>query len=126
MRVRALEDINNFKNEKLVKKGKIYEVITKDGYGITIKNEKDNVWNYDIEYFEEVDPVGCEKQEDIKPDYYHKGISPFRYIKSNQLDFFEGNIIKYITRYKDKNGLEDLIKARTYLDFIINEWEELK
>lgn len=61
---------------------------------------------------------------EIKPNYYHKGISPFEYIRANKLDFFEGNIIKYVTRYKDKNGLEDLIKAKTYLDEIIKNYKE--
>ena len=35
------------------------------------------------------------------------------------LDFTEGNIIKYIVRYKLKNGLQDLEKARDYLDRLI-------
>ena len=60
----------------------------------------------------------------FKPTYYNKdnGISPFEYIKANNLDFFEGNVIKYITRYKEKNGLEDLIKAKTYLEEIIKNY----
>lgn len=33
--------------------------------------------------------------------------------------FYKGNIIKYVTRYQDKNGTEDLQKARTYLDRLI-------
>lgn len=65
------------------------------------------------------------KEELIKPTYYNKenGISPFEYIKANNLDFFEGNVIKYITRYKEKNGLEDLKKAKTYLEEIIKNYE---
>ena len=35
------------------------------------------------------------------------------------MDFLEGNIVKYISRYKYKNGIEDLQKARTYLDKLI-------
>lgn len=64
----------------------------------------------------------------IKPKYYNKEgvISPFDYIKSNNMNFFEGNIIKYITRYKEKNGIEDLIKARTYLEELINITENNK
>lgn len=66
------------------------------------------------------------KEELIKPTYYNKdnGISPFEYIKANNLDFFEGNVIKYITRYKEKNGIEDLIKAKTYLEEIIKNYEK--
>lgn len=40
-------------------------------------------------------------------------------IEAHKLDFIEGNIIKYLLRYKDKNGLEDLKKAQWYLDRLI-------
>ena len=36
-----------------------------------------------------------------------------------KLDFIEGNIIKYIVRYKKKNGSKDLYKAKDYLDRLI-------
>ena len=42
------------------------------------------------------------------------------FINKMNLSFYEGNIIKYICRYKKKNGVEDLIKARNYLNQIIN------
>lgn len=56
--------------------------------------------------------------------YKTKAIQPWEYITANNLDFFAGNIIKYITRYKDKNGLEDLKKARHYIDYIIEQEEK--
>ena len=43
----------------------------------------------------------------------------WEYAHSQDLDFFEGNIIKYVTRWKDKNGIEDLLKAKQYLDKLI-------
>lgn len=46
-------------------------------------------------------------------------IQPIEFIMANQLGFCEGNVIKYLCRYKRKNGLEDLKKARQYLDFLI-------
>lgn len=55
-----------------------------------------------------------------KPTHYTEGeIEPLDYIIANDLNFIEGNIIKYVTRYKYKNGLEDLKKARHYLDVLI-------
>ena len=47
------------------------------------------------------------------------------YSYSQGLDFFEGNIIKYVTRWRHKNGIEDLYKAKQYLDRLIfhNEQE---
>ena len=53
------------------------------------------------------------------PVHYNKGIECWDYILSHQLGFLEGNIIKYVTRYKFKNGKEDLLKAREYLDKLI-------
>lgn len=58
-------------------------------------------------------------------DHYRKyAIQPTEYIVKNRLNFVEGNIIKYVTRYKDKNGLEDLYKAKHYLDILIRSIEE--
>ncbi|ALV25076.1 putative protein (DUF3310 domain) [Campylobacter iguaniorum] len=55
-------------------------------------------------------------------DHYAKmTIQPIEFIIGNQLDFCQGNIIKYICRYKDKNGLEDLQKAKHYIDILIEQ-----
>ena len=51
--------------------------------------------------------------------YKKQVIQPWDYIAANNIGYFEGNIIKYISRWRDKNGLEDLRKARHYLDKLI-------
>lgn len=56
--------------------------------------------------------------------YRDKAIQPIEYILANDLGFCEGNVVKYVSRYKDKNGIEDLKKAKHYLEFLIEE--ELK
>ena len=58
-----------------------------------------------------------------RPKHYvaRGGIEPFDFIHSNQLGFAIGNIIKYVVRYEEKNGVEDLEKARWYLDRLISE-----
>lgn len=40
--------------------------------------------------------------------------------------YLAGNVLKYITRYRHKNGLEDLRKARWYLDRLIEEVERVR
>lgn len=55
--------------------------------------------------------------------YKDKAIQPWDYIISNGLGYLEGNIVKYVSRYKEKNGLEDLKKARHYLDKLIETQE---
>lgn len=47
-------------------------------------------------------------------------IQPVEYVHANGLGFFEGNVLKYITRWQSKNGIEDLKKARHYLDLLID------
>jgi len=57
--------------------------------------------------------------------HYKKfNIQPAKFINDNQLLFAEGNIIKYITRYRFKNGAEDLRKAEFYLRMLIEREEE--
>jgi hypothetical protein len=51
--------------------------------------------------------------------YIDKPFQPWDYIVGNKLGYLEGNIIKYVSRYKEKGGLEDLIKAAHYLDKLI-------
>ncbi len=46
-------------------------------------------------------------------------IQPIEYIMANNLGYCEGNIIKYITRWRAKGGIEDLRKIKQYVDFII-------
>lgn len=66
------------------------------------------------------------RQKDIinHPDHYTKGIETIDYIESWEMDYKQGNVIKYVTRYKYKNGLEDLKKAQWYLNRLIKEMEE--
>lgn len=59
------------------------------------------------------------KQEGGK-HYKHYVIQPVEFIKANNIPFIEGNIIKYVCRWKSKNGLEDLLKARHYIDLLIS------
>jgi hypothetical protein len=54
-------------------------------------------------------------------------IQPTEFIHANDVPFIEGNIIKYVMRHKDKNGIEDLKKARHYIDLLIQfEYENPK
>ena len=59
----------------------------------------------------------------IQPDHYKKKIPPIDFIMANELDFCQGNIVKYVCRYMQKDGLKDLLKARTYLDYLISEYK---
>ena len=60
------------------------------------------------------------------PEHYNLGIETTDYICSWGMDFCEGNIVKYVTRYKHKGGLEDLKKALWYLELLISQTENLE
>ena len=63
-------------------------------------------------------------KDNINPDYYRKKIEVTDFIMEYALSFVEGCIVKYIVRWKVKNGLEDLKKARWYLDKLIKQQEK--
>jgi hypothetical protein len=46
-------------------------------------------------------------------------IQPIEYILENNLGYCEANVVKYISRWRSKNGVEDLRKAKHYIDFLI-------
>lgn len=52
--------------------------------------------------------------------YKNFAIQPIEFVHKNNLNFIQGNVIKYICRYKDKNGIEDLKKVKHYVDMLID------
>ena len=55
----------------------------------------------------------------INGDHYRGAIQTWDYIVANDLGFLEGNIVKYVTRFRKKNGIQDLEKAQHYLQKLI-------
>lgn len=88
---------------------------------------------FDIEekYCKENGDSQLEPSKDMvnKPSHYHKnGIDVIGYLEQHfpktasatvSEGFFIGNVIKYVSRYKEKNGLEDLEKAKFYLNKLL-------
>ena len=76
-----------------------------------------------IQHTEELKYGG--KYEKINhPQHYTQGDETSEYIVSWGMDFLEGNVIKYVTRYKFKHGVDDLKKAKWYLERLIKQQEE--
>lgn len=46
-------------------------------------------------------------------------IQPVEYIYKNNIGYFEGNVIKYVSRWRSKNGIQDLEKAKHYIELLI-------
>lgn len=64
-----------------------------------------------------------EDMVNLPPHYARFKIEPMHFIVENGLNWFQGNVLKYILRYDAKNGLEDLRKAQRYLTMFI-KWVE--
>ena len=99
------------------------EKMTLDPVGYELYNAPENILPPG-----QKDRPRLEKEEVTNPKHYDKvgfGIQPLEYITANELDFLEGNVIKYVSRYPHKGGLNDLLKARTYIEKLI-ERERIK
>lgn len=51
--------------------------------------------------------------------YKSQAIQPWDYIIANEIPYMEGNVIKYVSRWRDKGGVDDLRKAQHYLQKLI-------
>lgn len=51
--------------------------------------------------------------------YKNKAIEPWDYVAANKLDYFQGSVIKYVTRFREKGGRRDLEKAIHFIDKLI-------
>lgn len=56
--------------------------------------------------------VGGSHYKDLK-------IQPVEYIHANNIGYMEGNVIKYVSRWRAKNGIKDLEKAKHYIELLI-------
>lgn len=58
-------------------------------------------------------------EKQVGGDHYKTAIQPWDYIIANNLGYLEGNVIKYVSRHAKKNGVQDLEKAKHYLEKLI-------
>jgi hypothetical protein len=97
--------------------------MTRDPLGYAFRNDPKSTLPPGLK---DVADLQTKEEQITKPKHYQGlGITPLDYITANELDFIEGNIIKYVSRYQFKGGLNDLLKAQTYLEKLI-EKERMK
>lgn len=70
--------------------------------------------------------IGCEDQGDIMArqvggNHYKRAHQPWEIIEEWNLNYWAGNVLKYLLRYPYKNGVEDLEKAKHYLEYLIKK-----
>ncbi len=67
-----------------------------------------------------LEPVSAANAIQVGGGHYQtKAIQPWDYIVSNRLGYLEGNVVKYVSRWQEKGGRQDLEKARHYLDKLL-------
>jgi hypothetical protein len=102
--------------------------------------EIDELRSDECRYFIKLDDVGDErtldkvnfelvsidaKSSQVGGNHYSKlAIQPYEYVTANGIPYIEGNVIKYVTRWKDKGGVEDLKKAIHSLEWLIEYTEK--
>lgn len=116
------------KNYNGLTNGKIYRLEFEGHDYVKVINNVNELKCYPATIFRELS-----KQEEVrrevftdktKPTYYGSLIDVIDFCQKNNLDFMQGNVIKYVTRYKEKNGKEDLLKAKEYINRMIKEMED--
>ena len=95
--------------------------------GLIGKPEQPEIKFVKVERKDEVEPTNDAVQH---PSHYtHGGVECIEAIRASMTvdgfcDYCKGNIVKYIWRWRDKGGVEDLRKASVYLDWLINAADE--
>ncbi len=80
--------------------------------------------HYNITKILSVEDTSITTQEEIKkPARYNKKgkLECWDVVLDQEMNFLEGSVLKYLWRYKEKNGIHDLQKAKVYIDKIIEE-----
>jgi hypothetical protein len=74
----------------------------------------------------DLDQESFVKSEQVGGDHYQKSeLQPWDIFLAWGLDPWAANVVKYILRFPHKNGLEDLQKAKHYVDFLIKHYDEV-
>ena len=114
-----------------------------DQYSCIFHKMSDDMLNKVYNWYKELDPAACENTEgeccDKEPDidmvnhpshYTQGGVECIDALKAATVSktgieaVCTANAIKYLWRYEEKNGIEDVKKARWYIDRLIRELEE--
>ena len=89
------------------------------------KKTLENIYGVNEEKVKYCRDFGETRKTQVGGTHYIKegGIQPIEFITSNEIPFREANVIKYVFRHTNKNGVEDLLKARDYIDMLINDYK---
>ena len=73
-----------------------------------------------------LDEESSVKSGQVGGDHYQKGaLQPWDIFLAWGLDPWAANVVKYTLRFPHKNGKEDLLKAKHYIDFLVEHYDEV-
>ena len=143
--IRQLKCVNNGGFPHLLTEGKIYKLIREETYGYTLVHDKSPIeGTFPKNLFEFVpeetsaEPgktlgdileeakatVQSAMTTQVGGSHYTKmKIQPYEYCHVNRMGYVEGTALKYLSRWRDKGGLEDLEKAKHAIEWLI-EYEQ--
>lgn len=113
---------------KYLQRGSTYAVNSYDFLGYLYLDDPVPYVQFQETDFELVEEESVNKLIDNQEHYKANGVEPIELMKQNftkeeYSGFLQGNVLKYMMRFKRKNGLEDLKKALTYLTWLIEQEE---
>lgn len=106
-------------NDASERPGTVKGIIPVGATHVCVENNSQSSLNCEIKKEDDDDkPTALDVQ--VGADHYkQQKIQPVEYIHANNIGFMEGNVIKYVTRHKLKNGKQDLEKAIHFLQMLI-------
>ena len=98
-----------------------YDEMVRRGYEMLAEEAMEEAEEWSDSSVSAVDalPFEAMRKQVSGSHYADQAIEPIDYITANDLGYCEGNVVKYVTRHKLKNGKEDILKAIHYLEFIL-------
>ena len=132
------DSIDDCDNCELMKKYDKDTIEFTDQYACIFDEMSDDMLNKCYNWYKELDPAACENAEVEEPNadmvnhpshYTQGGIECIEALKAATVSktgieaVCTANAIKYLWRYEEKNGVEDVKKARWYIDRLIKELE---
>lgn len=88
-------------------------------YMSTSKKQPNQVVEVTPEELEEWNKMTALNKQEGGNHYKDLPIQPVEFIHANAIGYFEGNVIKYVSRWRKKNGIADLEKAKHYIELLI-------
>lgn len=99
--------------------------ISSSGADVIIDDSKQGEPMLDFDLYPKEEPSNqAATNKQVGGSHYQLPIQPIEYILANSLGYCEANVVKYVTRWRNKGGVQDLKKAIHYLEMLIEQEEK--